>query len=315
MSKKPDFFRGVNVVSRVMVVGSINIDMVMTTGRLPRIGETILGENMNYYMGGKGANQAVASARMGLPVKLFASVGDDTFGEKALKHLAGESVDTSFITIEENVFTGLASIFSIDTDNSIVVLPGANMLLDMTQEFEKQIQKGDVVLSQLEVPLATVKKYFQTAKDKGCTTILNPAPFHEGFFDFIELIDIITPNETEFEHMIGKEINAENVEEEMIKWSQQFSTTLVLTRGSEGVSYVENNEVHTIKAHQVTVNDTTGAGDTFNGILTSLLAKEYTLKDAVRYANYGAALSTTKIGAQTGMPYSEELLAVDSVVN
>ncbi len=295
-------------MSRVIVVGSINIDMVMTTEKLPKIGETILGENMNYYMGGKGSNQAVASARMGLPVKLFASVGDDTFGEKALKHLAAESVDTSDVSIEKNVFTGLASIFSINTDNSIVVLPGANMLLEMTQAFKNYIQEGDVILSQLEVPIPTVKEYFEVAQEKGCTTILNPAPFHEVFLDFIHLIDIITPNETEFEHMIGKEIHSENVEEEMIKWSKQFSTTLILTRGSEGVSYVENNEVHTINAHQVAVEDTTGAGDTFNGILTSLLAKGFSLRDAVRYANFGAALSTTKVGAQTGMPYYEDLM-------
>lgn len=295
-------------MGQVIVVGSINIDMVMTADRLPKIGETILGGDMNYFMGGKGANQAVASARMGLPVKMFGSVGDDSFGEKALEHLKSEAVDTSFIRVEENIFTGLATIFSIDTDNSIVVLPGANMLLKIDQDFEEHVGEKDVVLAQLEVPLDSVHKSFEIARGQKALTILNPAPYHEGFFEFIDLIDMITPNETEFASMIGKEINAENIEEEMLKWTNKHAATLIVTRGSEGVFYVENNQVYTIDAHKVEVKDTTGAGDTFNGILASMLAKEFSLEEAVKLANYGAAISTTKIGAQSGMPTYDELL-------
>lgn len=294
-------------MGEVIVVGSINIDMVMSTDRMPKIGETILGEDMNYFMGGKGANQAVAAARMGLPVKLMGSVGDDSFGERALKHLAKESVDTSQITIEKNIFTGIASIFSIDGDNSIVVMPGANMLLEITEEFKKHVGEKDVVLAQMEVPVETIHKSFVIAHEKKAMTILNPAPYQEGFLDFIDLIDIITPNETEFESMIGKEIDSRNLEDEMIRWSQEHHTTLILTRGSEGVSFVKDNKVHTIPAHKAKVKDTTGAGDTFNGILASLLAKEYSLEEAIKDANYGAAISTTKIGAQTGMPTFAEL--------
>lgn len=295
-------------MGEVIVVGSINIDMVMTADRLPKIGETILGGDMNYFMGGKGANQAVASARMGLPVKMYGSVGDDSFGEKALQHLTRETVDTSFIQIEKNIFTGLATIFSIDTDNSIVVLPGANMLLTIDQAFKDEVDEKDVVLAQLEVPLKSVHQAFKFAREKQALTILNPAPYHEGFFEYIELIDMITPNETEFASMIGKEIHAKNIEEEMVKWTKEYDTTLIVTRGSEGVSYVEGDQVHTISSHQVQVRDTTGAGDTFNGILASMLAKNISLKEAVKLANYGAAISTTKIGAQSGMPTYEQLI-------
>lgn len=294
-------------MGEVIVVGSVNIDMVMSTERMPKIGETILGEDMNYFMGGKGANQAVAAARMGLPVKLFASVGDDSFGDRALKHLAKEAVDTSLINIEKNIFTGLASIFSIDGDNSIVVMPGANMLLEITEDFKKHVSEKDIVLAQMEVPLESIRNSFAMAREKKAMTILNPAPYQEGFLDFIALIDIITPNETEFESIVGKEIDSENLEDEMIQWSKKHDTILILTRGSEGVSFVKDNKVHTIGAHKVDVKDTTGAGDTFNGILASLLAKGYSLEDAVKNANYGAAISTTKIGAQTGMPTFEEL--------
>ncbi len=295
-------------MGEVIVVGSVNIDMVMTTNRLPKIGETILGDEMNYYMGGKGANQAVASARMGLQVKLFASVGDDTFGDKALKHLTNEAVDTSLMTVEKNIFTGLASIFSIEGDNSIVVLPGANMLLDITSEFKEHVQEKDVVLAQLEVPLASIQKAFELAREQQAMTILNPAPYHPDFLKFLDLIDVITPNETEFASMIGKEINSQTIEEEMLQWAQEHDTTLIVTRGSEGVSYVEHNQVHTVAAHKVEVKDTTGAGDTFNGILASLLARGFKLADAIEFANYGGALSTTKVGAQSGMPTYEELL-------
>lgn len=296
-------------MNSVVVVGSINIDMVMTTEKLPKIGETILGKDMNYYMGGKGSNQAVAAARIGAPVKLFASIGEDTFGDKALKHLEEEGIDTSLITVEPNIFTGLASIFSIDTDNSIVVLPGANMLLEVDATFGEHLEENDVVLAQLEVPMAAIKNAFEIAQEKGCTTILNPAPYNGEFLEFIDLIDVVTPNETEFEGMIGKDLDSENLEEEMIRWSNEYQTDLILTRGSEGVSYVKENKVYTIDAHDVEVQDTTGAGDTFNGILASLLAQEATLDEAVIQANLGAALSTTKLGAQTGMPTADELLS------
>lgn len=294
-------------MNQVIIVGSINIDMVMVTNRLPEIGETILGKDMNYFMGGKGANQAVASSRMSVPVKIVGSVGDDNFGEKALNNLEKEKIDTSLVSVEKNIFTGLASIFSINTDNSIVVLPGANMLVDIDENFKDQLSKGDVVLAQLEIPLSSVRKSFKEARKRKAKTILNPAPYHKDFLDFIDLIDIITPNETEFSSMINKKVNKKNIEEEMLKWTRRYSTNLIVTRGSEGVSYVKDNEVHTISGHNVKVKDSTGAGDTFNGILASLLVRDFSLDDAINYANYGAAISTLKIGAQSGMPTYEEL--------
>ena len=293
-------------MKKVIVLGSINIDLVMETERLPRIGETILGQSIDYYMGGKGANQAVACSRMGCEVILYGSVGNDTFGEKAINHLKNENINIDYIKKEKNIFTGTASIFRIKTDNSIVVLPGANMLLEETKGLTELIEREDVFITQLEIPIETVHKGLKLANKTGALTILNPAPFNKEVLKFIDYVDIITPNETEFQGMVDSVIHEGNFEQEMIKWSNQHRTKLIVTRGSRGVSYVEMGEVITIPAKNVNVVDTTGAGDTFNGILSAQLLKKASLHDAIELASIGASISTTAPGAQSGMPkYSD----------
>lgn len=293
-------------MKKVIVLGSINIDLVMETERLPHIGETILGQSIDYYMGGKGANQAVACSRMDCEVILYGSVGNDTFGEKAINHLKSEKINIDYIKKEKNIFTGTASIFRIKTDNSIVVLPGANMLLEDIKELTELIEREDVFITQLEIPIETVHKGLKLANESGALTILNPAPFNKEILKFIDYVDIITPNETEFQGMVNSAIHEENFEQEMIKWSDQHRTKLIVTRGSRGVSYVEMGEVITVPAKNVDVVDTTGAGDTFNGILSAQLLKKASLHDAVKLASIGASISTTTPGAQSGMPkYSD----------
>ncbi|PZL75521.1 ribokinase [Enterococcus plantarum] len=296
-------------MNKVIVLGSINMDMVMETDRLPKVGETLLGQSIDYYVGGKGANQAVAAARVGAKVSLIGKIGDDTFGSKVYKHLKQEKIDVSGVTSEKNIFTGVASIFKLKEDNAIVVLPGANMLLqDIETNLTENVKSDDILLTQLEIPIETVQKGLSLAKAKGAVTILNPAPYDEKVIDMLPVVDIITPNETEFEGLLGYSITDEGqFEKEMLNWSRTHKTQLIVTRGGDGISYTTENEVITIPAKEVTVVDTTGAGDTFNGILAACLAKEMTVSEAIQLAGKGATLSVTKLGAQTGMPTLEDI--------
>ncbi|OTN89653.1 ribokinase [Enterococcus sp. 7E2_DIV0204] len=298
-------------MKKVIVLGSINMDMVMETDRLPKVGETLLGETIDYYVGGKGANQAVAASRVGAEVSLIGKIGDDTFGSKVYKHLEKEHIDVNAVTVEKNIFTGVASIFKLKEDNAIVVLPGANMLLtDVTNELNKKVNEQDVLLTQLEIPITTVQNGLKYAKDKGAITILNPAPYNEKVVEMLPFVDIITPNETEFEGLLGHSIaHANQFEQEMLNWSQANHTQLIVTRGGAGISYTTESNVVTIPAEKVAIVDTTGAGDTFNGILAACLAKGMAIPEAIKLSGKGATLSITKLGAQTGMPTLAEIEA------
>lgn len=298
-------------MNKVIVLGSINMDMVMATDRLPKVGETLLGESIDYYVGGKGANQAVAAARIGADVSLIGKIGGDTFGSKVYKHLEEEKIDVSAVAFEKNIFTGVASIFKLKEDNAIVVLPGANMLLNAIDGvLNEKIKAEDVLLTQLEIPIETVKEGLALAKDKGAITILNPAPYDERVVDMLPFVDIITPNETEFESLLGYSItDSVQLEKVMLDWSTTNDTQLIVTRGGQGISYTTENSVVTIPAETVTVVDTTGAGDTFNGILAACLAKRMTISESVKLSGKGATLSVTKLGAQTGMPTLTEIAA------
>lgn len=297
-------------MKKIVVLGSLNMDMVLTTERLPLIGETIHGEHIHYMMGGKGANQAVAASRMGIQTSLIGCVGHDTFGEKVLKHLSEENLDVSSVKKEEGIFTGIATVFKVSGDNAIVVIPGANDCCDkrVVDEHIDVIKQADVLLTQLEIPMETVEYALRKAKEFGIQTILNPAPYKELPTELFEYVDYLTPNETEFESMNGKKIeSSEDFEMEMLQWSNKSKVNLIVTRGSRGSSYIEDGEVHTVPCIKVDVVDTTGAGDTFNGILAYAIAEKMKLREAVTMAGIGASLSITALGAQTGMPSIEKL--------
>lgn len=291
----------------VIVLGSLNMDIVMKTNQLPIIGQTLLGEDVDYFIGGKGANQAVAASRVNDATTLIGTVGNDAFADKILTTLNQESL-TLQVTKENNHATGIATIFKLPQDNAIVVLPGANATCTIDETLVQQWQATDTFLTQLEIPLATVATGLKLAKQSGLTTILNPAPFHVDCLELLPDIDIITPNETEFAQMIGKEFTSdEALEAAMLAWSKQHATRLLVTRGKQGTSFVENNSVTTIPALAVTVVDTTGAGDTFNGLLAAELAEQKSFADAVRFATIGASLSVQQLGAQSGMPTREAI--------
>lgn len=300
-------------MKKILVLGSLNIDLTMQVERLPKIGETIHGKSIDYLIGGKGANQAVAASRIADGVALVGCVGADTFGEKILKHLSEEKLDLSHVVTKQAIFTGMASIFKTELDNAIVVIPGANdwCTEDMVDRYAQEIKQADVLLLQLEIPLNTVIYAAKVAHQAGVKVILNPAPYYDLPDQVLYDIDYITPNDSEFAGLYGSDLRtAAMLENAMIEWQASHPTTrLIVTRGSEGSSYVEKAAIVTQKAKSVSVVDTTGAGDTYNGILAVALAEGKTLEEAVHWANQGAALSIQKFGAQGGMPTRAELEA------
>ena len=293
---------------KVVVVGSLNMDMVMEVSRIPKIGETIKGNQISYLIGGKGANQAVAACRLGNEVSIIGCIGNDTFGDKIKKHLNEEGVNTDFLKVDDVAFTGLATIFKTNEDNSIVVIPGANDFCDkdLINKYKEIIKSADILITQLEIPMETVEYVLEIAKRNGVKTILNPAPAKEISFDILKNVDVITPNETEFEIISGNHYeDNESFEKAMINWEKKYNTKLVVTRGEEGSSYIEDNKVITKKAIKVEAIDTTGAGDTFNGALAHAICHNYSMDKAITFAGIAASLSVTKFGAQTGMPTIE----------
>ena len=223
-------------MKKVVVVGSLNMDLVMEVERMPKVGETIKGNKMSYFIGGKGANQAVAASRLEDDVKIIGCVGKDTFGEKILKHLKEDGVNVESVREDNCAFTGLATIFKTPEDNSIVVIPGANDFcdIDLIKNYEEVIKDADVVITQLEIPIETVEYTLKIAKKHGVKTILNPAPVKTLSKEIIDNVDFITPNETEFEIICGQTFkNGKELEESMVKWQEDNSCNLIVTRGKQ----------------------------------------------------------------------------------
>lgn len=295
-------------MKKIVVVGSLNMDIVMEVNRMPKMGETIKGDQMSYLIGGKGSNQAVAACRLGNEVSIIGCTGNDTFGDKIKKHLKEEGINTDSLKVDDVAFTGVATIFKTKEDNSIVVIPGANDFCDkeLIDKHKEIIKSADILITQFEIPAETVKYALEIAKENGVKTILNPAPAREISSDILKNVDIITPNETEFEIISGKSYeDNESFEKAMIDWEKEHGTKLVVTRGKDGSSYIEDNKVITKKTIKVEAVDTTGAGDTFNGALAHAISHGYSMDEAVKFAGTAASISVTKFGAQTGMPTME----------
>ncbi|WP_432354229.1 ribokinase [Sporosarcina sp. A2] len=302
---------GDELKKRIVVVGSLNMDIIISTNRLPQIGETILGNEVNYLPGGKGANQAVSIARLNGDVSMIGAVGQDEFGKSLLEQMEKNQVNTTFIEQVQDVKTGIADIFHVNHDNCIVVVPGANFTLTpekITSEIEQLISEADVLLTQLEIPLDTVEKVLKIANKYNVKTILNPAPAQTLSAELLKLVDYLTPNETEFallaEHSFTT--NAE-LTELMKTWGDTYNQTLIVTLGEQGSAYLQDGELVITPAEKVKVVDTTGAGDSFNGALAVGIAEEKSLSEMVEFATRVAARAVTKFGAQDGMPYAADL--------
>lgn len=298
-------------MKNIVVVGSLNMDLIMEVDRVPKIGETIKGESMNYLIGGKGCNQAVAASRLGNNVKMIGCVGKDSFSDEILKHLEKEGVNIDGIKKVKDTSTGIATIFKMKYDNSIIVVPGANNYCskELIDENIDVIKNADILITQLEIPIETVEYVLNIAKKNGVKTILNPAPAREISKSILRNVDFITPNETEFEVILKRELKDVNeLEEAMLSWqNENKSTKLIVTRGKDGSSYVQENKVKTINTIKVDVIDTTGAGDTFNGALAHGISNGLSMDKAIAFSGVAASLSVTKFGAQTGMPKIEEV--------
>ncbi len=282
---------------RVTVIGSINMDLTVSTSQVPQKGETVLGEKFATFPGGKGANQAVAAARLGAEVNMLGAVGDDVFGENLIDQLQKENINTGAVHTLQDVSTGTATIILSDGDNRIIVAPGANGELspDIIHQHETLIKQSDIILLQLEIPMATVEKVSEIARHYGVPVILNPAPYQSLPETLLANIDYITPNEMEAASIL-EDPNCHITKEQ-----------LIVTNGEKGVYIFRDGLEKVIPGFMVEVLDTTGAGDTFNGALARYIASGYSLEEAIPLANAAAALSIQKLGAQSGMPTQEEV--------
>lgn len=287
---------------KIGVVGSINIDMCINAERIPKKGETVTGDGIVYNSGGKGANQAVAAARLGADVTMFGIVGNDAYGDRILSKLKAEGVKTDNIQIRDGVSTGLAVITLGEKDNTIVVIGGANNLVDTAyaESIKSNLIKCDYVLLQNEIPRKTVEYIIDFCFENNIKTIFNPAPVRKIQSDYIEKIDYLTPNEHEAENLFG----GGSLDEILKKYPEK----LIVTQGSRGVSFCEKSgEIVNISPIKADVKDTTGAGDTLNGAFAAALSMGKSVYEALVFANAAAGISTEKDGAQGGMPTIDEV--------
>ncbi|WP_312810272.1 ribokinase [Sedimentibacter sp.] len=288
-------------MGKIVVVGSINADMVFTSDIRPKAGETVLGNTFSLIPGGKGANQAVAASKLGAESFMVGCVGNDPNGEFSINNLKSMGVNTDCVEILNDVSTGVANIVVAENDNSIIVIAGANTHLteDIIDKYKDVIQSADMVLMQLEVPLSTVEYTLRLCSENNVKVLLNPAPAAKLNSNIINKATYITPNEHELKLLFG-----ESSIDDILK---QYPNKLIVTMGSEGVKYFDGQEIKLIPSYEVEVVDTTGAGDTFCGSLGSALVRGESLEEAIRFANKSAGLSITKLGAQSGMPTLEQL--------
>ena len=293
-------------MGKIGVVGSINMDMTVKAGRIPLKGETLKGWDLQYIPGGKGANQAVAMAKLGAEVEMFGCVGDDAAGESLVKNLQDTGVETGHIKVVPGVPTGLAMITVGENDNTIIVVAGTNnhVDIDYVNEVKDSILECEIVLLQHEIPQETVEYVISFCADNGVKVVLNPGPARPVKQEILEKVTYLTPNEHEAVILFGKDISFE----EMMK---RYPEKLVITQGSRGVSTcLKNGEVILVPARKANVVDTTGAGDTLNGAFTVAVTEGKGIAEALAFANTAAGLSTEKFGAQGGMPTLEEVRAV-----
>jgi ribokinase len=297
---------------KIVVVGSTNMDMVVKTSHIPTHGETVLGGAFFMNPGGKGANQAVTVARLGGNVLFVSKLGNDVFGKQAAQLFAAEGINTSCVLSDEAFPSGVALI-TVDAagENSIVVAAGANANL-LPADIEgalNEISNAGIILLQLEIPLATVRYVVEYASSKGIKVILNPAPAAVLPSGLLSHIDIITPNVTEASVIAGIKVSdIETAKQAAARIQGMGAGNVVITMGPAGALVLEGAVFTHVPAPKVQPVDTTAAGDTFNGALAVALSEHKSLPDSVRFACEAAALSVTRLGAQSSIPYRHELI-------
>ena len=285
----------------ITVIGSINMDLVVETNHVPENGETTLGTSFSTFFGGKGANQAVAIARLGKEVQMIGACGTDEYGKMALSSLLDENINTEHVSLISDETTGIASIIVSDSDNRIIVVPGANHRLTPKeiQQLEQEIATSEMVVMQLEIPSNTVHAAFEICKKHKIPVLLNPAPVNNFKEEFIDLATYLTPNESECRSIFG-----ENIEQAL----ERYPNKLIVTLGEKGARFYNGKEHVFIKSFRTKAVDTTGAGDAFNGSFAVALTEGKKMEEAVKFANASASLAVEKKGAQSGMPSLDQVL-------
>jgi ribokinase len=294
---------------RIVVVGSLNMDLVTRTARRPQRGETLLGESFGMFVGGKGMNQAIAAARQGAAVAMVGRVGGDDFGAQLRRTLEAEDIDARHVVEDTTISTGIATIvLDGEGDNSIIVVAGANGHVgpaDVVLAAET-IAAADVLMLQLEVPLDAALRAAELARDRGTRVMLNPAPAQPLPDALLGLVDVLTPNETETHILTGMAVDddASAVRAAAALLARGVGAA-VLTLGARGALLADGKRFAHVPGYRVQVVDTTAAGDAFCGALAVQLARGSSLEDAIRHANAAGALATTVLGAEPAMPRAE----------
>ncbi|KOR85099.1 ribokinase [Peribacillus frigoritolerans] len=286
---------------RIAVVGSSSMDLVVTSAKRPMAGETVLGESFITVPGGKGANQAVAAARLGAEVSMVGCVGDDVYGEIILDNLKKNHVNTKYVEPVTGSASGTAHITLSEGDNSIIVVKGANDFItpEYVQKAKKVIEESDIVLVQQEIPEETVEYLADICNMLQKRLLLNPAPARKLSEAVIQQASFLTPNEHEFEILFDGRDRTEVLTE--------YPNKLFITEGKNGVRYFDGHEEKVVPSFEVEAVDTTGAGDTFNAAFAVAVAEGKSFDESLLFANRAASISVTKLGAQGGMPQRLEV--------
>jgi ribokinase len=286
---------------KIVVIGSSSMDLVVTSEKRPGAGETVLGTSFKTVPGGKGANQAVAAARLGADVSMIGCVGDDHYGNAILENFKQNGVDATNVEPVTDIESGTAHIILAEGDNSIVVVKGANdhVTPDYADQSLELLKQAEMVLIQQEIPEETVEYVSERCQEYGVPLLLNPAPSRSISQKVIDNAAYITPNEHE-----ATVLFAGLSTEEALK---QYPNKVFITEGKQGVRYFNGEEEILVPSYEVEAIDTTGAGDTFNAALAVALAEGKSITDSLQFANRAASLSVTKFGAQGGMPLRKEV--------
>lgn len=298
-------------MKKICVIGSLNMDLVVNVDEMPKKGQTLIGNDFKEVPGGKGANQAVAIARLGGDINMIGKVGSDNFGKTLINQLKTDNIDTQHVHIE-NCSSGVAMI-TVDknAENSIVVAPGANfrVLEEDIDNCIEGIQESDIVVLQLETPLNTIKYALEKSKELDKYTILNPAPAVKLDNEIIKNVDLLTPNETELEILSGVKIeNEEDIKKAAHVMIEKGVKELIVTLGSKGSLYINEDTIKFKKSYKVEAIDTTAAGDSYTGALAVAFSKEQSVDEAMDFASKVGALTVMKEGAQTSLPTLQDVL-------
>ncbi len=292
--------------SSITVIGSINMDLVIDCPKIPEVGETVLGSTLREFPGGKGANQAVAASRLGAKTRMVGSLGQK-YGEELKENLKANSIHVEGVKILESMSSGLAFIYlDEEGNNSIMVLSGANARMDreMVEASKEMILESKILLLQLEIPLDTLYYILEMVEGRQIKVLFNPAPMLQLDKERLKQVDYLIMNEIETQQFLGFRAPPQEAIPAILDYG---IGSVIITRGGDGSSYNMGREVYSQKAPLVEVVDTTGAGDTFVGALAAALYHGLSLHEGIQLATEAAAIAVTRLGAQTSMPYREEI--------